>query len=744
MPLVYLLTKSGKTGRIVISFHIRWITNSFPGIKKDSSVEDNEHETGDEEEVDHVEAEGEMIGQHHQMSTIPTPPIKPTTTTIKNSKLPEDGDNRGEDNDCVESETLWVDLGNSSVSEAEDVEVPKQMTPAQRTRWSKRLADMSETIKRRNADGRALLSALKDDLKIESGLDTVFPDGPIRERDLPTAPKSVQSALSGPYGSKWAAAMLKEHNSLVEKKVWTEEALPKVAGREKVQVISCKWIFAYKVGKDGYLVQFKARLVARGFTQKHGVHFDKVFSPVVKIQSVRLLTAAAFVAGFYMHQFDVDVAYLNGDMDYQVFMMMPPGFEKQGPNGEKIICKLVKGLYGTKQAGRMWYQNLIQYLKELGFKMIESDKCVMVLKGPESSNGSPAMIAIYVDDCIVMSPSMELIDDLKSKFHKKYSIKDLGEAKWMLKIQIERMRDEQLEVLWMGQPLYVAKLLDQFKAWIPFGNRKITTPMMVSWKHDDQSPLLVGHEKSIYRSLIASMSYLAQQTRLDIVCAVNHLAQFSQLPRQCDKAATSRILGYLAQYPDLGPTYFRTPKLHATMKTFLSEDTTELGPDALIGASDASWGSEQNYKSRTGILFRFAGGPVTWYSGKQVPTAASATEAELYALGDAIKEAMFLRNVLSELGIKHQAGTIVLEDNTAAIDIAGDPKHHARVKHMGIRLSLIRDTVELGIVKLEWCPTDLMLADLLTKALPQDTFWRMLDSIGMRRLSDLAETDVSP
>jgi hypothetical protein len=181
------------------------------------------------------------------------------------------------------------------------------------------------------------------------------------------------------------------------------------------------------------------------------------------------------------------------------------------------------------------------------------------------------------------------------------------------------------------------------------------------------------------------------------------------------------------------------------MRTFLSEGTTELSPDvALVGASDASWGSEQNYKSRTGIIFRFAGGPVTWYSGKQVPTAASATEAELYALGDAIKEAMFLRNVLSELGIEHQAGTIVLEDNTAAIEIAGDPRHHARVKHMGIRLSLIRETVANGTVKLEWCPTAHMLADLLTKALPQETFWRMLNSIGMRRLSDLSKTDVHP
>ena len=756
MPIVGLLRSNGQIGRTVIAYHVQWMIESFPGITEGSKVNserlnvDFEHDSEEEENDDHVDdvdaAGGNDDNAHHQISTNTQPSSQPPNTPIKNS-----GKNSGTLEGGVEGdeeiENLWVVLGESDVSEEEEVVTPpKRMSGAQRTRWSKRLSDISEKMRRRNLDGKALLAALKaETMDIGRCMDTEYPDVPVRERDLPVAPKSLKTALASPYASKWAAAMLKEQDSLMRKGVWSEEILPKSTGGQRPHVISCKWVFAYKVGRDGYLEKFKARLVARGFTQKRGVHFDKVFSPVVKIQSVRLLTAAAFASGFYMHQFDVDVAYLNGEMDYVNYMTMPPGLEKLGPNGEQMVCKLVKGLYGTRQAGRLWYLNLIQYLKEIGFSMIESDRCVMVLKGSVSSTGAPALIAIYVDDCIVVSPSMELITELKTRFHEKYSIKDLGDAKWMLKIQIERMSENGTEVLWMGQPQYVAKLQDQFKAWLPVSSRKITTPMMVSWKHDDESPVLIGHEKAIYRSIIASMSYLAQQTRLDIVCPVNHLAQFLQLPRQCHKAAVSRILGYLAEYPDLGPTYFRTKDLSGAMKTFLSDGVTELTPSiAPVGASDASWGSEQNYKSRTGIIFRFAGGPVTWYSGKQVPTAASATEAELYALGDAIKEAMFLRNVLTELGIKHQSGTLVLEDNTAAIDIAGDPKHHARVKHIGIRLSLIREAVTEGIVKLEWCPTAHMLADLLTKALPQETFWRMLDSIGMRRLSRLSVTEVYP
>jgi len=244
--------------------------------------------------------------------------------------------------------------------------------------------------------------------------------------------------------------------------------------------------------------------------------------------------------------------------------------------------------------------------------------------------------------------------------------------------------------------------------------------------------------------LVASLSYLAQQTRLDILFAVNHLAQYSQCPLECDKDALGRVLGYVAEYPDLGPTYFRTPELEGAMDSFMTT-TVELDENqAPVGSADASWGTEQGYKSRTGILFRFAGGPVTWYSGKQLPTAVSSAESELYALADAAKEAMFIRNIFSEIGINHATGTIILEDNESAIAIAEDPKHHARVKHMGIRVSFLQELARRGIAKYKWCSTDEMWADLLTKALPAGPMHSALRRIGMRRLSDLLPTDVVP
>jgi hypothetical protein len=173
------------------------------------------------------------------------------------------------------------------------------------------------------------------------------------------------------------------------------------------------------------------------------------------------------------------------------------------------------------------------------------------------------------------------------------------------------------------------------------------------------------------------------------------------------------------EYPDLGAKYFRTKELTAKMKTFLSEHggdlSAELNP---IGSSDVSWGSGQSYKSRTGMVFMFAGGPITQYSGKHIPTAVSSTEVKLHALADAINDVMFVRNVFSECGVIHQTGMIVLGGNMAAINIVGDPKYHVRVNHLGVRRSLIREAMSRKFAMWEWFSTHDMLADILTKGTP--------------------------
>ena len=667
--------------------------------------------------------------------------------TVGESQQDDDSENEDEDQ-------FWVEIPLESNDEEEDsngeianaAKLQNYSRRILRAAWVAKIETLSTAFQQGEISEVEIINALYAESTIfGDGLDTDIPNYNVRVLDLPPEPRSLKEALSSPYASKWIAAIFKEYNMLKEKKVWQEVPRPLDDEGRKVHVMTCKWVFAYKANSDGLLQKFKARLVARGFTQKIGKDYDKIFSPVVKIQSMRMIIAAAFLAGFHMHVFDIDVAYLNGIMDKETYMTMPPGFERTDASGFEFVCRLIHSLYGTKQAGRMWYIFLIRFLQSIGFSVISADHCVLILKGSASPNGKAALITIYVDDCMLTSSSLELIESIKEKFRKEFGIKDQGEAKWLLKLQLERRRENDVEVLWIGQPLYAEKLVKEFSAWLPKTQRLIGVPMIVSWKHDDESPKLTESEKSIYRSIIASMSYLAQQTRLDIMFAVNHLAQYSQDPRECDKVAAMRILGYLKENPDLGPTYFRTTEVQGAMTSFLSETEVELDKDdAPQGAADASWGTERNYKSRTGIIFRFAGGPVTWYSGKQAPTAVSSAEAELYALSDAAKEAKFIRDVFQEIGIKHTGPTVLLEDNRSAIQIAEDPKHHARVKHLGIRLGFLRELIASGVITAKWCPTGQMWADCLTKALPFAEHWLAMNRMGMRKLSNLGPTDVIP
>ena len=158
-------------------------------------------------------------------------------------------------------------------------------------------------------------------------------------------------------------------------------------------------------------------------------------------------------------------------------------------------------------------------------------KC-LVLKWSEFSIVTPAMIAICVYDCIVISHSTEFISELMSRFHEKDSVKDLRDAKWILNIQIGSMWEKDSEVLWIGQLQDVKRLQTQFGAWLSGNSRETTTPIMMFWKHEDGSSVSIVVNKAIYRLTISSMSYLAQQSRLDIVYAVNHLAQVLKLRKQ--------------------------------------------------------------------------------------------------------------------------------------------------------------------------------------------------------------------
>jgi hypothetical protein len=182
-------------------------------------------------------------------------------------------------------------------------------------------------------------------------------------------PRNIMEAWDGKDGSLWKKATDDEYASLQEKGTFKLVPLPE--GRKK---IGCKWVFKIKRKADGSVDRHKARLVVQGFSQQFGVDYDEVYAPVARGNAIRTVLAIANHLDWDIHQMDVKTAFLNGDLDSEIYMKQPPGYvSKQHPDW---VCKLENNLYGLKQGARCWNTKIDQYLKKIGYKQCSAEACV--------------------------------------------------------------------------------------------------------------------------------------------------------------------------------------------------------------------------------------------------------------------------------------------------------------------------------------------------------------------------------
>ena len=237
-------------------------------------------------------------------------------------------------------------------------------------------------------------------------------------------PKNFYEAVSFPEAKFWKVVIQAELDSLSQNKTWVLVNLPPGA-----KPIGCKWVFKKKYFPDGSIDKYKARLVAKGFTQKENVDYFDTFSPVARIASIRILIALASVCKLFIHQMDVKTAFLNGDLEEEIYMVQPDGcviLEQ-----ENKVCKLVKSLYGLKQAPKQWHEKLDQVLLSGGFSTVEVERCVYT----KLVNNDCVIICLYVDDMLIFGTSMNVVNDTKLFLASNFDMKDLGEAKVILGVK---------------------------------------------------------------------------------------------------------------------------------------------------------------------------------------------------------------------------------------------------------------------------------------------------------------------
>jgi hypothetical protein len=242
-------------------------------------------------------------------------------------------------------------------------------------------------------------------------------------------PSSYEEATSRPDASKWQEAMEDEMKSMSTNRVWDLEEIPK-----KAKTVGCKWVCKIKYDSKGNIEKYKGRLVAKGYTQREGIDYNETFSPVSCKDSCRIIMALVAHYDLELHQIDVKMAFLNGDLYEDVYMTQPKGFVVKGK--EHMGCRLRKSIYGLKQASRQWNLQFDETITKFGFKPNVEDNCVYA----KFKNEKFIFLILYVDDILLANSDVRLLQETKQFLSSKFDMKDLGEASYVLGIEIHRDR----------------------------------------------------------------------------------------------------------------------------------------------------------------------------------------------------------------------------------------------------------------------------------------------------------------
>ncbi|KAM2954379.1 hypothetical protein FF1_032665 [Malus domestica] len=510
----------------------------------------------------------------------------------------------------------------------------------------------------------------------------------LSEIDKHYEPRSFQEASLLP---QWNQAMKEEIRALEENCTWSLVQLP--SGKKAV---GSRWIYKTKFKADGSIERHKARLVARGFTQTFGVDYKETFAPVAKMNSVRVLLSVAINCGWSLYQMDVKNAFLHGELQEEVYMQPPPGYD--GIKGN-MVCKLHKAIYGLKQSPRAWYAKLSSVLEKAGFMRSNADSSLFVRTGTKGK----LVVLVYVDDLIITGDNTVEIEALKLSLHQAFAIKDLGRLKYFLGIEMATSS----KGLFLHQRKYVLDLLQEAKM---LDCKPAITPVDCKLKLSIDGEAM--HDVSYYQRLVGKLIYLTI-TRPDITYAVSLASQFMHSPTVDHLNLVKRILRYLKGSIGQGIT------MHNNQSTVIS------------GYTDADWaGNAIDRKSITGYCTFVGGNLVTWKSKKQQVIARSSAEAEYRAMAATACELIWLKGLLSDLGFPSSTPMTLMCDNQAAMHIAANPVFHERTKHIEVDCHFIRAQVQTQIIRTMFTRSHDQLADLFTKALASSQFHRLLGKLG--------------
>lgn len=604
-----------------------------------------------------------------------------------------------------------------------EMPIGEQEYPEQRERQSQTSSqNANDTFQTQNTNADAIEDSEEDMDDFEGFEDCEFINAVFNDE-----PTTCGEAMNSPDGLKWRLAIEDEFLAQILNGTWEITEQP-----DDKKVIANRFVFRTKMDDKK-----KARLVAKGCSQRPGEDFSDTYSPVVRSSTIRLMSAVAVENDLEIHQMDFVTAYLNGDLKERVFMHVPDYLEEVlhklsrgetvGTSKEKNqkaveiaeawlrnlkkyknpVCRLVKAIYGLRQSGLLWYQKLSHRLQQLGLIPSKQDPCLFINRKGEKIT----LVTVYVDDLLIATDDKEQLCHIKKSLAESFEMKDLGRVSRCLGIEFDQ--DLENGQMSLKQKEYTESVLARFNMQ---NCKPVVTPLEQQCKLDKPlEPDATIMRKHPYQSLIGALMYLAVSTRPDIAYAVNFLSQFNSNYNTEHWKAAKRVLRYLKGTIDHGLKYTKSNiQLYAVV--------------------DADWGSNlSDRRSYSGFAFIMSSGAISWEARKQRTVALSSTEAELLAITEASKEALYLRRIFEEIRLPKNCITI-FNDSQSAQKLIQSVGYHSRTKHIDVRHQFLQQYRNSGYIKLEYKRTEDMTADVLTKGLGSSKHQQHIRELGVAEI----------
>lgn len=520
-------------------------------------------------------------------------------------------------------------------------------------------------------------------------------------------PRTLAEALRRPDGDKYLASAIDEVRAHIENGTWILARLPK--GK---RAIGSRWVFKIKRKEDGSIDKYKGRIVAKGYAQREGVDYTETFAPTARFGALRTVIAFAAMEDWELESVDISTAFLNGEIDAEVYMQKPEGVEFPGFEGSEWVLQLLKGLYGIKQGPRIWSKKLHTVLSEIGFQRLESDHSVFIYE----RDGVKMVVPVHVDDLVLASPSKEAIERVKRELRAKFKTHEQGPTSFLLGVKIERNRTDR--TISLSQPAYIDSILQTYRmqdcnaARTPMAEKARLSSTMSPVSDEEKNEM-----KSIpYREALGKLLYLSIATRPDISYAVGVLCRFSDNPGREHWSALKRVIRYLKGTRDFKLTYGPT---RASNEPFITHADADLG------------GNVDNSRSTAGFVISVGGGAVLWSSRLQRHTSLSSTESEYTTASATGCEIIWMREFLDEIGYDISTPSTLFVDNNSAILVAKNPEHQSTMKHVNRSYHWIREKVADNEIKVVHVPGEDNPADIFTKPLGHIKFTRFREMLGL-------------